>query len=682
MIRVSTLLLLAGCITTACGAEFHVAVEGKDTNTGAEDSPFGTLEGARDAIRAMKQAGGLPEGGVTVWVHGGEYARKETFALTEGDSGAADRPVVYRARTGELVRLSGGMVLPAAAFAPLADAPGAERIDAEARPHVICADLKALGVAEYGTYPDQFIEPPNIPELFCDDQRMTLARWPNEGWAEIAKVVESGPAPWRNHASDKPGTFEYSGNRPERWTSSPGVWLHGYWCFDWASDTIRVAKIDPASKQITLGTNHGYGIGSGNPAPRRYRAVNVLEELDQADEYFLDREPGRLYFWPPGDIAKAHIVLSTLSTPVIALENAAHVTFQGFTIEACRGTGVEIKGGQNCRLAACAVRNTGLDAIVIDGGEKHTVIACDIHDTGTGGVTIGGGDRKTLTPCGHEAINNHIWNVSRRRPTHAYHFQISGVGVHLVHNRLHDAPHQSIGVAGNDHLIELNEVFRSGMDSDDCGAFYMGRNPSERGTVIRHNFWHDIGSNFAHGSCAIYFDDGSGGQTVEGNLFLRASGGQFGAVFIHGGHDNRVENNIFIDCTRAMGHVPWNDPSWNEWLAGDLWKTRLLEEVDITKPPYIERYPQLQGFLEPVSKPRMNHAARNLIVHCKETSTGNWSLKDNWILDADPGFADAARNRAVLSDDVPLWQQAKGIKAIPFHEIGLYTDELRPVLPE
>jgi hypothetical protein len=83
--------------------------------------------------------------------------------------------------------------------------------------------------------------------------------------------------------------------------------------------------------------------------------------------------------------------------------------------------------------------------------------------------------------------------------------------VRLAHNLLHDSPHQSISLGGNDHVIELNEVHHISMDSDDCGAFYMGRNPSERGSIIRHNFWHHIGSTFSHGSCAVYFDDGSGG---------------------------------------------------------------------------------------------------------------------------------------------------------------------------
>src|SRR5690606_28241950 len=119
-----------------------------------------------------------------------------------------------------------------------------------------------------------------VPELFFNGARMTLAQWPNEGWAEIETIVESGPAPWRNHASEALGVFTYSGDHQARWANVADLWLEGYWCFDWASETIRVKTLDPATRQITLGAQHVYGIGSGNPAPRRYRAVNLLEELD------------------------------------------------------------------------------------------------------------------------------------------------------------------------------------------------------------------------------------------------------------------------------------------------------------------------------------------------------------------------------------------------------------------
>src|SRR5258706_10107049 len=77
-------------------AEFHVTIGGKDANPGTKAKPFSSLERAREAIRTLKRQDGLPPGGVTVWVHGGEYLIASTFELGEADSGAAGKPVTYR----------------------------------------------------------------------------------------------------------------------------------------------------------------------------------------------------------------------------------------------------------------------------------------------------------------------------------------------------------------------------------------------------------------------------------------------------------------------------------------------------------------------------------------------------------------------------------------------------------
>ena len=635
------------------------------------------MERARAAVHSLKQDAGLPPDGVTVWIHGGEYAMGSTFELGPDDGGEPNRPVVFRTVEGKEVRLVGGRSLPAKAFQPVSAPEIFQRLDAAARPHVLRADLRALGITNYGTFPDQFSGAASVPELFCNDQRMTLARWPNDDWAEFSKVIESGPAPWRNHASDKPGAFTYDGDRPARWLSAPAAWLQGYWCFDWSSETIRVQNIDTNEHRITLAKQHHYGLGSGNRGPRRFFAVNLLEELDHPGEYFIDRDSGGLFFWPPSSLRGARVVLSTLTQPVIALRNVSHVTLRGLTVEACAGNGIEIKGGRNDSIVACRVRNTGMDGVVVEGGTQHRVVACDIFDTGTAGLKIGGGDRKTLTPSGHEAVNNHIHDVSRRQRTHAYHVHLDGVGVRLAHNLLNDGPHQAIGLAGNDHLIEFNEIHHTGMETDDCGSFYMGRNPSERGSAQRYNFWHHIGSTRSHGSCAVYFDDGAGGQTVFGNIFYRAAGGSFGAVFSHGGHDNTVRNCIFIECPLALGSAPWNDKMWKEYLTGELWQEKLLKDVDITKPPYADRYPELKSFMEFAGEPRRNHARANLIVNCRAVQTGNWDVTDGLVTDSDPGFVNAAKLDFRLRNDSAAFAKMPGFEKIPFEQIGLQRDEFR-----
>lgn len=660
---------------SAGGVELYVAPGGDDGNPGTAAAPLATVAAARDALRSAREAG--TAAGATVWLAEGDYALTAPVVFGAADGGTADAPVIYRAVTPGTARIFGGEVLPAAGFAPVQDPAVLDRLPENARTTVLRFDLKTVGLTTLPSLPDHFEGAPVLPELFFNDARMNVARWPNEGWAEVESVVESGPAPWRNHASDALGCFIAKDDRLARWTKAPAVWLEGYWCFDWSCETIRVASMDPEKRAITLAVQHVYGIGSGNKAERRYRAINLLEELDEPGEYFLDADAAALYFWPPAPLDGARMVLSRVAEPLLQVDQADYLRFEGLVVEDAAGAGIRVQGGSHVTLAGCTVRNTGQAGIQVIDGTDHAVQSCDIYDTGTGGVEISGGDRKTLTPAGHRVDNNHIYNISRRMRTHAYNLHIAGVGIHIAHNLLTDAPHQGIGVGGNDHVFEYNEVARVGMASDDCGAFYMGRNPSERGNVLRYNYWHHLGSEMAHGSCAVYFDDGTGGQTVEGNVFYKAAGGSFGAVFIHGGHDNAVVNNLFIDCPRAVASAPWSAASWKEWLDGDLWKQRLLVEVDITKPPYTERYPELVDYLHSDTQLRLNRATRNIAVRCGSLASGNWDVRDCLTVTEDPGFVDEQAEDFTLRDDAPVLERLPGWEKIPFAEIGLYVDAYR-----
>ena len=524
-----------------------------------------------------------------------------------------------------------------------------------------------------------------MPELFFSDRRMALARWPNEGWATIARIIDSGSSDQDADDSARPGIFEYSGDRPQRWNIETGVWLQGYWCFDWAEEAIKIQAIDHEKRQITLAEPHCYSLRQGNPSPRRYRALNLLEELDAPGEYYIDRAAGRLYFWPPAEMKEARIVLATLETPVVELKDASHVTLRDLVVETAQGDGIAVSDGADIRVQACEVRNLRQTGIRVQGGGSHLIEACDVHDTGTGGLSLSGGDRRALTPAGHAAVNNHIWRFSCHQLTYANAIQLAGVGNRAAHNLIHDAPHQAISIAGNDHTFEYNEVHHVCMETDDCGALYKGRNPSCRGNMIRYNYWHDIGSPMGHGNAAVYFDDGDGGDTVFGNVFFRCGEpgrGNFGTVFSHGGHDNLAENNIFIECKRALGSSPWNDARWLAVVNGGLqcfWTEKLLEEVDITKPPYTTRYPALVGFMTPEpGQLRINRARLNVFVNCAETQSGNWEVPppENWVVDHDPGFVDAPGADFRLRPDAEVFTKLPGFEPIPFGEIGLRGNRL------
>ena len=323
--------------------------------------------------------------------------------------------------------------------------------------------------------------------------------------------------------------------------------MHGYWAWDWANSYERVAALDREQRLIKTAPPHGlYGFRKG----QRFYFLNVLEELDQPGEWFLDRAAGVLYFWPPngpGESSSVAATLSLLDQPLLRLSGVSHVTFQGLTLEATRADAVVIQGGTGNRIRGCTIRNIGNWAVRIEGGTGHGVVDCDIFDTGDGGVSLSGGDRQTLAPGGHFVENCHFARQGRWSKCYVPAVLMSGVGLRASHNLIHDHPHCAILFGGNEHLIEFNEIHHIALETGDVGAIYTGRDWTCRGNRIRHNFIHHTGG-VGMGSMGVYMDDCVSGTEVFGNVFYKVHW----AMFIGGGRDHRVENNLFVDCDPAV----------------------------------------------------------------------------------------------------------------------------------
>ncbi len=680
-------------------AELFVATDGSDANPGTQAEPFATFERARDALRTKRQAGELPAEGATVWLRGGIYARERSFELAEQDSGTEQGPIVYRAFGDEQPRISGGRVLPPAAFHPVAAPAVLERLVPEARGQVLEVDLGALGVAIPEAWPDRSGPIPGA-ELFFDGQPMQIARWPNEGWVTIGEVIDRGVEPLDLSQAEREkgvrgGTFVYQEDRPSRWRAESGVWLMGFWCHDWASDCLRVASINPEQRRITLAAPHAYGIGPSstwNKHPRRYYALNLLEELDAPGEWFLDRDAKRLYFLPPTPQAGVkplegkQIVLSLLTTPLISMKDVSHVVLRGLTFETSRGSGVRISGGAGNLVAGCKLMNLADTAVMVTGGTGHGIVSCDLWNLGRGGISLSGGDRKTLTPGEHYAVNNHIHHFARLQRTYAGGIHLSGVGNRAAHNRIHDTPHSAIFYGGNEHLIELNEVHDVALETSDVGALYTGRDWTSRGNVVRHNYIHDLASMEGVGTMGVYLDDCDSGDEVIGNVFYKAGR----AAFIGGGRDNRVANNLFIECRHAV-HLDARGLRRAKPGSGvrDGWDLLAkAEALDFRQPPWSTRYPKLARVMdeEPLL-PLGNVVERNVAVDCEKWLNAGGDVRpyldrvvfqDNLVLEGeDPGFVDRQANNFQLKDDSIVYKKVPGFERIPFERIGLFQDEYR-----
>jgi hypothetical protein len=643
--------------------QFYVSPNGNDANPGTRWRPFATLERARDAIRALKRReGGLPRGGVTVSLKPGEYRRSEAFQLSAEDSGTETAPIVYQAERPGTARLTGGVRL--RGFQPVTEPAILARLPAEAQGQVWQLDLKAQGITHFGELrPRGFgCQPSPVVELFFNGQPMTVARWPNEGFIPTGAVLEPG-------SPGQGAVFEYAGDRPSRWLQAPDLWLFGYWRWQWADGTLAVAAIDPATHQIRTVQSSVYGVASGMP----YYAFNLLEEIDMPGEWYLDRRTGILYFYPPSDPEQATVQLSLLPSPLVQMDQVSHVTLQGLVLELGGFDGVAIRDGDHCLVAECTLRQLGGTGVVIQGGRHHGVLGCEMHTLGRGGTSVVGGDRKTLTPGGHFVENCHIHHFSRIDRTYTPAVFLDGVGNRVAHNLFHDTPCHALRIEGNDHLIEFNEVHHVVLESDDQGGLDMFGNPSYRGNILRYNFWHDIGTPAPTpcGQAGIRLDDAISGTLVYGNVFYRCSSVLFGGLQIHGGKENIVDNNLFIDCQYAISFSPWGEERWKAFLASEGVVKLLTQDIDITQPPYRTRYPALAHLAE---NPDVNLIWRNLVVRCGQflaRDRGIQDLLDNYVTSEDPGFVDAEHLNFQLQPDAPAFDHL-GFRPIPFEEIGRY----------
>lgn len=626
-------LLIAGSILScllfapSALADFYVAPTGSDAANGSIEKPFATLEKARDAIRALKQSAPSSTNSLTVWLRGGDYARTNALTLSVSDSGSEAARVVWRAYRDEHPRLLGARLLHG--FQPVTNAALLARLDPTARGHILQLDLRAQGFTNFGEMHSRGFSRPTTPahcELFFAHRPMTVARWPNEGaWEKIAGFP-SGAGKGDDHGGsvgNLPDGFNYSGDRPRRWKDTSDIWVHGFWSWDWANSYERVSLLDLDKHFVKTAAPHGlYGFRAG----QRFHWLNILEELDQPGEWFLDRQNAQLYFWPPAPIESAEALLSVLDEPLIRITDGRHITIQGLTLEATRANGVEITGGANDRIVGCLLRNLGNLGVVVNGGTNHGVDSCDIFDTGDGGVSLTGGDRQTLTPGGHFVKNSHFQRQARWSKTYAPCVLLGGVGLRVSHNHMHDHPHCAILFTGNDHLIEFNDIHHIALETGDVGAIYTGRDYTFRGNRIRHNFIHETGG-VGMGSMGVYMDDCVSGAEIFGNILYKVHW----AVFIGGGRDHRVENNLFVECDPAIrvdGRGLDGSPVWRDMV--NTYMRQQLAVVPATL--YRERYPAmktLDAYYGPPEGPTIAGAAfkgvpaeGNVIAH--NICVGKW----------------------------------------------------------
>lgn len=681
---------------------YYVSADGKAGADGSEASPFASIEAARDAIRALKSTSGLPDGGITVVVKSGTYTASSDITFTAEDSGTEACPITYVSEELHGARLTSAAVLDYSDFVSLTKEEADRIIDKDAAGKVLKLDL-----SKYGVTTANVSAPSNDYrfDLAVDGVVMKYAEYPNASYHRAPSEIEA-------ERTTKLVITDEDAARIAGWKDVSEASVYCFTTYEWATANADIASFDSTNNAIKMQGSYGYGFGENS----RYRFINVMEEIDTAGEYFLDRRNCVLYAYLPEGAENALLTANIAETRIIYATNTEHVTFHGFDITGTRTEAVSLNDCRNVTLDSLKISNIG-DVGINARGYNITIQNCDISGTGADAIRIYGGDRVTLTPSNNLIYNNYIHDWATRGQTYRPGVRVDGVGITVSHNEICNSLHFAIHYYGNDNVFEYNYIHDVVTDSSDAGAIYAGRHYAYYGNVMRYNYFEDIGSAEMGAAMAIYWDDGLSGQTAYGNIMNRVYGKNSYAIMVGGGRDNLVENNIFIDIydgdlaisyvisVDSRARTGYFDPTyWAGDPYGHIWQ---FEEVPYNTGVWAEKYPSLAkvkyvkdslrddddeyAFFNPAFNVYRNNAFYtsgagpkvlqfNLsgmyhdMPDCIKNSTVN---ENNYQIAKDlSDFVNAEKGNMTLKKDALVFEKIEGFEDIPFDEIGLVSDEV------
>ncbi len=353
--RMIVLAALLGFCQLGEAMDYHVSPNGSDTGAGTAAAPFATLARARDAIGKSGQAG---KQAITVHLADGTYFLGETFTLKPQDSGSAEAPITYRAATEDKAILSGAV------------------------------ELKGLKWQAHGKGIHKAVVPAGLTkrcaldELWIGEMKLDMARYPNRS---------------EHHVFGGVTNLKVLNTRAKSYRHPETGFVHALHRNHWGS----------VHYHITGGGDDGLQL-AGGWQQNRHRQLNasnvmienVFEELDHPGEWFLDRQAGVLYVFPPAGVdLDAAVLHATNLRELISFEGSRaepvrHVNIAGIQFRHARRL---FHAGEKAweplvRGDWSVVRSA---AVLMTGTEHCTVKDCHFNATGGNGVFFNNYNRKS-----------------------------------------------------------------------------------------------------------------------------------------------------------------------------------------------------------------------------------------------------------------------------------------------
>ncbi len=497
------------------------------------------------------------------------------------------------------------------------------------------------------------------------------------------------------------GTRNRIGVDPQRfpkWKDWDGAEVHIFPAWGWVNAILRVEGVDEDQSVLLVNCEQDLRLGN------RFFISGVREALDAPDEWHLDRKTGQLLYLPPKglDLTKTEVVAPAMDRLFVLQGDAKanrfveHIRFRGLIFI---DTDYTAPGGyyvpadaalwfvaaRHCMVEGCEFRWLGGYAVRMEQrSHKNAIVGNTMHHLGGGGVILLG-DTATqpfdntitdniITDCG--LVYKHVAGV----------YATTSSGNYIAHNYIARMPRYGISLksygpnaSSHRNIVEFNEIVDTNLETNDTGAIEtLGRDMQLTGNIIRFNIIRNVvgmgttpDGEFLtpYFTWGIYLDDYSSGTTVYGNIVV---GTVLGAVCIHGGKDNIVENNIFVDGQEHQIRLQPRD----EFMTGNIFRCNIIV---FRNPQAIVWY----SYAHTWGRHRLKEVDFNLYWHTGGldlakteraiTPEGNFEKWreagfDRHSLIADPQFIAPEKGDFRLKPNSPAFKL--GFKPIPVEKVG------------
>jgi len=396
-------------------------------------------------------------------------------------------------------------------------------------------------------------------------------------------------------------------SRVAHWSNPSTGFVHALHGGRWGSWVFAIDGVNSTWLNTTLNFGRGgfqeaRGFGSGGP----FYIDNILEELDDGLEYFIDSENNMLYFMPNNSMPETFIasqipcilsIVGTQAAPVVG------VTITGLTFShtsntymrdyigslsggdwsVARAATLYIEGTEYFNISSSHFHEIGSNAIFVYSYNNLTSIESNEFSwLGDSAIILMGttdgidGFTNTNQPTLTSIVSNHIHEIGIYVKQTAPVGQFLSRSTRIIGNVFYNAPRAGItfndGFAGG-HFVHANTIFNTVRETGDHGPFnswdrmpyitnmFDGVNPSLMPAM--NKIYLNLLFNSYSSIWPLDHDDGSCYYEDSFNVLI------YGGYKTYLGHSKIVHDNLYIHPDSPRFDIGPTGTKWGTFCVED-----------------------------------------------------------------------------------------------------------------